>query len=295
MNLRNTINTGVAVVTMATAPMTAVAKSTAKNVVNNSTKVERTMVKEGDKFIQTIKTFDASTGKLISSSTVKSTAKPIAPVQNDAHGQIRAGIDYSVQEVLGRHKSEPRINFMFDAQPSAHTYFRPKAAIGKETYSAVVPLGLKTNIAPNLSIEGGADLAGVRGLMGGNKVLFSKDVQKVADGTNTCISSYSGEFYQDLHAGVRYQNKNVNASLKGEVGHTYVYGDGFINDGKRLHAEDLKTTNIPVVNKPKTQYVGARADIEVAPLKNKNFTINAEGSISSNKSAEGNIGVGYRF
>jgi hypothetical protein len=57
----------------------------------------------------------------------------------------------------------------------------------------------------------------------------------------------------------------------------------------------LQNATLPIVNKPKTQYVGARADIEVAPLKNKNFTINAEGSISSNKSAEGNIGVGYRF
>jgi hypothetical protein len=295
MNLRSTINSGLAVAAMATAPITAAAQKNVKNVAKDSVRIERTLAKEGDKFISTVNTINNKTNHLVSSSTVSSTAKPIMPVKDDAHGQIRAGIDYSVQEVLGRHRSEPRINFMFDAQPSTHTYFRPKAAVGTETYSAVVPLGLKTNVAPNLSIEGGADLVGVRGLMGGNKVLFSKDVQKVADGTNTCISSYSGEFYQDLHAGVRYQNKNVNASLKGEVGHTAVYGDGFINDGKRLHADDLKTTNIPVVNKPKSQYVGARADVEVAPLKNKNFTINAEGSVSSNKSAEGNIGVGYRF
>lgn len=299
MNFRKGLKTGLAALTIATAPLTGAAKKTAQAAVNDSIKIEHSVVQEGGRWVSITKRTNKNTGKLVSECRVSSTQKPAgyrAPGEpREQEGVFRVGVDYSTRDILGQRTSEPRLKAQFDGR-SEHIAFRPEVAVGTETYHAVVPLDYVSNVGKGASFEAGVDLAGVRGFHSGKKVFFQQDVDKVMSGADCKAQTRSGEFFQDVHIGGRFKNDAVNVGARVEAGRTAYIGGGFIKEAPGYEAAEIQSSGIPVVAKQSSGFVGARANVEVTPFKNnRNIAFNAEGAVATNKGPEASVGVAYKF
>lgn len=297
MNIKSNIKAGLAALTVLTAPITGAAKKTANAVVNDSVKIEQTFAKEGNKYVSITRKTNKNTGAFLGECRIASTEKPagfkLPGEPKEQEGVIRVGVDFNSHEILSQRANEPRIKAQFDGR-SGKIYVRPEVAVGTETYNAVLPIGVQLNAGKGAFVEIGSDLAGVRGFHNGKKVFFQSSVDKVMSGKDCKATPYRGEFFQNLHVGGRYKNDVVNASIRGEAGRLAFIDGGFVKEASGYKASQIEASGIPVI-KEKSGYVGARANVEVTPFKNKNIAINAESAVSTNKKPEALVGVNYKF
>ncbi len=266
MNIRSGIKTGLAAVAIASAPLTGAAQKTAKAVANDSIKTAHTLVND----------------------TVKKEQKLTQGVS------LKVGVDYSTQDILSLRTNDVRLKAQADAH-AGYAYARPAIDVGPATYNLVVPIGLQVPTSKNTAIEFGTDILGIRGLRA-RQACLKHEVDKIVSGETKTAHAYDSEVYQNINLGARFKNDVVNASVRAEAGRFAPIEGGMLQTPPSYPLSDIEKSGVPIVNAQKNGYYGARADVEYSPIKKaKEFTINAQGAVYSNKKPEASVGVTYRF
>ncbi|MGN1154002.1 MAG: hypothetical protein ACI4S3_08225 [Candidatus Gastranaerophilaceae bacterium] len=174
--------------------------------------------------------------------------------------------------------------------------FRPHAIIGTESFEIkALPLGIRYPINKNLQVEGEANLGGVRKFYD-KKLLTNQQIENASETHCNKLDYTKGEFFQDLSAGLRYQNERINTSVRGKVGHNVAWNGSLSIKDKYITTEKINNKTTKVTDDLKTGFnAGVEADIQYFPIKNNGFYLKGEGSYTSKRGSEGYCGVGYRF
>lgn len=213
-----------------------------------------------------------------------------------AFGEV--SVSYGQNNVLGITHSEPSVKVGMNAVSDQLFSFRPSARFGTQTFEIdPLPLNLRGKIAPNTYAEGGFDLFRVKGAYKSDAV-FKSDLAAAMAPESKCpkVPTVRGDVTNSVNAGVRYTNATVDAGVRGEAGFRF-YHNGTVKvkgNGPTVNAYSVPA-DVKVIDDMPSKFVGARADVKVAPLKNKNVYIAGDAAVRTGERPEFNVGIGARF